>query len=62
MFTCGGTVDLSPGRDEDVDAGVGGGACQLLRPEEVQVDVVSPGRQTEHQATLLNINTSSTKY
>lgn len=54
MITCRGTVDLSPGRDEDVNAGVGVGAGDV-RGEQVEVDVLSPGRQTEHQTTLLII-------
>ena len=55
MITCRGTVDLSPGCDDDVDAGVGVGVrAGDVRREEVEVDVISTGRQTEHQTTLLN--------
>ena len=55
VLTCRGTVDLSPGCDEDVDTGLGVRA-DYLRPEQVQVYVVSPGREAEHQTTLLNIH------
>ena len=54
-ITCRGTVDLSPGSDEDVNAGVGVRAGDVRR-EEVEVDVFSSGWETEHRATLLNIN------
>ena len=55
IITCCGAVDLSPGSDEDVDAVVGVGAGDIRR-EEVEFDVLSPGWETEHQTTLLNIN------
>ena len=56
-ITCSGAVDLSPGRDDDVDAGVGVGVrAGDVRREEVEVDVLSSGWETEHQTTLLNIN------
>ena len=53
--TCSGAVDLSPGCDDDVDAvGVGVGVrAGDVRGEEVEVDVVSTGRKTEHQTALL---------
>ena len=57
IITCCGAVDLSPGRDDDVDAGVGVGVrAGDVRREEVEVDVLSTGRQTEHQTTLLTKN------
>ena len=57
VLTCSGAVDLSPGRDDDVDAGVGVGVrAGDVRREEVEVDVVSTRRQTEHQTTLLTKN------
>ena len=58
-ITCSGAVDLSPGRDDDVDAvGVGVGVrAGDVRREEVEVDVVSTGRKTEHQTALLKKTT-----